>query len=284
MTERHTDYTLYANMESLHERLKACRIKLGYNQQRMAKDTGMAQKDISLIESGKRIHIPVAYFQALSAQGIDMNWVYTGKGEMFLKDTLEKYKEESETNMARTVSFHGSRRVELVTVDKEGRSAISMVPIRASAGYTALCHDREFIEDLAVFSLPDFQAGNFRAFEIMGDSMELTVLSQDWVVGERVNAASQLKDGAIYVIVTSGNIVCKRIRNQIERRGVIVLQSDNAEYEDQTLEPESIIEMWLVRARLTKDFRSTQAAVRFYGEEIRRLEKMNESLVAMRGS
>ena len=134
LTKQPADYTLYANMESLHERLKACRIKLGHSQQRMARDTGMAQKDISLIESGKRIHIPVAYFQALSVQGIDMNWVYTGKGEMFLKDTLEKYQDEPDAGTARTVPFHGSRRVELVTVDKEGRSVISMVPIRASAG------------------------------------------------------------------------------------------------------------------------------------------------------
>ena len=90
-----------------------------------------------------------------------------------------------------------------------------------------------------------------------------------------------LKHGAIYVSVTTGNIACKRIRNHIGRRGLIVLQSDNPAYDDQTLEPGAIIEMWLVRARLTRDFRSTYSSVRFFNEEIRRLEKMNESLLEM---
>jgi phage repressor protein C with HTH and peptisase S24 domain len=143
------------------------------------------------------------------------------------------------------------------------------------------CQDREFIEELQVFSLPDFQRGSFRAFEIMGDSMELTIISQDWVVCERVQAASQLKDGAIYVIITPGNILCKRIVNQVKKRGLLLLKSDNTTYEDQTLEPDEILEMWLVRARLTKDFRSIYTTVKFLGDEMRRLEKMTESLIEM---
>jgi transcriptional regulator with XRE-family HTH domain len=270
-------------METIGSRLKIIRKKLNFSQGQLAEQSGVLQKDVSLLESGRKKFIPTEFILYLSNQGIDLNWLYTGRGEIFRQDTLKKYKYETNTEAdpTRVIPFYGRNSPELVTVDTEGNSVIAMVPIKASAGYMAYCNDREYIGELGAFSLPEFKVGNFRAFEIMGDSMELTISSQDWVVGERITSPSQLKDGAIYVIVTAGNIVCKRIRNQIERRGVIVLQSDNPEYEDQALEPEGIIELWLVRARLTKDFRSAYTSVKSYTEEIRRLEKVTDGLLEM---
>ena len=272
-------------MENIAKRLKAVRVKLGFNQAKMAKEAGVLQKDISLIEADKKKFIPTEYLLFLSEKGIDLNWIYTGEGEIFLQDSLKKYKFEQAGSAvsaeAGIIPFYGKKPIEIITVDKAGLSQIAMVPMKVSAGYTAYCHDREFIEELTVFSLPDFQFGNFRAFEIMGNSMELTIMSQDWVVGERILAASQLKDGAIYVIVTSGNIICKRIINRVSRQGLIILKSDNPDYEEQTIEPGEILEMWMVRARLTKDFRSTLSACRFYDDEIRRLETITNGLIAM---
>lgn len=270
-------------METIGSRLKTARRKLNLSQEKFAADAGVLQKDVSLMESGRKKFIPTEYISYLSKQGIDLNWLYTGVGEIFRQDTLRKYAAESAgpVEPGRVIPLNARQSEGIVTMDINNRSVIAMVPIKASAGYTAYCNDREYIGELEAFSLPDFQYGDFRAFEIMGDSMELTILSQDWVVGERITSASQLKDGAIYVIVTTGNIVCKRIRNQIERRGVIVLQSDNPEYEDQPLEPIDIIELWLVRARITRDFRSTYASVKYYTEEISRLEKVNNGLLEM---
>jgi transcriptional regulator with XRE-family HTH domain len=270
-------------METVGKRLKIIRRKLNLSQEKFATSAGVLQKDVSLLESGRKKFIPNEYILYLSNQGVDLNWLFTGVGEMFRQDTLRKYAAETAvpTEPGRVIPLNARQSEGIVTMDVNNRSAIAMVPIKASARYTAYCNDREYIGGLEAFSLPEFKVGNFRAFEIMGDSMELTISSQDWVVGERITSPSQLKDGAIYVIVTAGNIVCKRIRNQIERRGVIVLQSDNPEYEDQPLEPIDIIELWLVRARITRDFRSTYASVKYYTEEISRLEKVNTGLLEM---
>ncbi|MDJ1466605.1 S24 family peptidase [Xanthocytophaga flava] len=271
-------------MENLHARLKHCRVKLGLNQQTLSQRVKINQKDVSLIEAGKRKYIPEEYFLYLSSEGIDLNWLYTGKGEMYLKDTLQKYNSKQEgipamSSTALSAPLLGKSTLQLVTVDKQGDSVIAMVPIKAAAGYIMYCHRSDYLEELSVFSLPDFRSGNYRAFEIWGDSMEHTIYSQDWVIGERLEMASQLRDGAIYIIVTSGNIVCKRVVNRLDRLGHLVLRSDNTEYEDQILEPNDIIEVWLVKARITRDFRSARAALVYFREEVNRLDSLLNGMV-----
>ena len=48
---------------------------------------------------------------------------------------------------------------------------IQFVPVKAAAGYLAGYADPEFIDELNTFTLPMMAAGNYRAFEIVGDSM-----------------------------------------------------------------------------------------------------------------
>lgn len=271
-------------MKSIHERLRACRLKLGLNQQSFSEKVDINQKDVSLIESGKRKYIPEQYFLFLSSEGIDLNWLYTGKGEMFLRDTLLKYNSSREVPVVQLGDLPvspllGKSTLQLVTVDKQGDTVIAMVPIKAAAGYIMYCHRSDYLEELSVFSLPDFRSGNYRAFEIWGDSMEHTIYSQDWVIGERLEMASQLRDGAIYIIVTPGNIVCKRVVNRMNRQGHLVLRSDNTEYEDQILEPSDILEVWLVKARISRDFRSTRAALVYFREEVTRLDNLLNGMV-----
>ena len=53
----------------------------------------------------------------------------------------------------------------------QGRPDIPFVPIKAAAGYLAGFEDPEFIDELNTFTLPMLSGGNYRAFEIVGDSM-----------------------------------------------------------------------------------------------------------------
>ncbi|MER3464797.1 MAG: XRE family transcriptional regulator, partial [Chitinophagaceae bacterium] len=52
-----------------------------------------------------------------------------------------------------------------------GRAEIPFVPVKAAAGYMAGYADPEFIDELNTFTLPMLAGGNYRAFEIVGDSM-----------------------------------------------------------------------------------------------------------------
>src|SRR6187431_2248085 len=74
-----------------------------------------------------------------------------------------------------------------------GRPDIPFVPMKAAAGYMAGYADPEFIDELNTFTLPMLTGGNYRAFEIVGDSM-LPTPSGSIIVGEKVDKLDDLKN------------------------------------------------------------------------------------------
>src|SRR6476661_7302853 len=67
------------------------------------------------------------------------------------------------------------------------RNLIHFVPVKAAAGYMTGYADSEFIDELNTFTLPMLTGGNYRAFEIIGDSMMPTP-SGSIIVGEKVES------------------------------------------------------------------------------------------------
>src|SRR5215510_3735765 len=72
-----------------------------------------------------------------------------------------------------------------------GRPDIPFVPVKAAAGYLAGYADPEFVDELNTFTLPMLAPGNYRAFEIVGDSM-LPTPSGSVIVGERLEYMDQV--------------------------------------------------------------------------------------------
>src|SRR5215475_3588637 len=92
-----------------------------------------------------------------------------------------------------------------------GRPDIPFVPVKAAAGYLAGYADPEFIDELNTFTLPMLSGGNYRAFEIIGDSM-LPTPSGSVIVGEKIENIDFIKSNAACIVVTkSEGIVYKRI-------------------------------------------------------------------------
>ena len=73
-----------------------------------------------------------------------------------------------------------------------GRPDIPFVPFKAAAGYLAGYADPEFIDELNTFTLPILSGGNYRAFEIVGDSMMPTP-SGSVIVCEKVDNTDDVK-------------------------------------------------------------------------------------------
>src|SRR5687767_9558600 len=69
---------------------------------------------------------------------------------------------------------------------------IHIVPVKAAAGYLAGYADPEFIDELNTFTLPMLAPGNYRAFEIVGDSM-LPTPSGSVIVGEKIEKLEDVK-------------------------------------------------------------------------------------------
>jgi phage repressor protein C with HTH and peptisase S24 domain len=129
---------------------------------------------------------------------------------------------------------------------------IHLVPLKAAAGYLAGYADPEFIDELNTFTLPMLAPGNYRAFEIVGDSM-LPTPSGSIIVGEKVERLDDVKTNFTYIVVSrQEGIVYKRIMKNNRTKTKWTLISDNPTYQPYNVEAEDIIEIWQAHMVITK--------------------------------
>jgi len=139
-------------------------------------------------------------------------------------------------------------RVLSITVDKDDRENIELVPVKASAGYLNGYGDPEYVAELPKFSLPMFNQGTYRAFEIKGDSM-LPLPHGSFIIGEYVEDWSSVKPGDTYVIVSlSEGVVYKRIGHKFKEDKGLQLVSDNKIYDPFWIQASDILEVWKAKA------------------------------------
>ena len=144
-------------------------------------------------------------------------------------------------------------RVLSVTVDGNDRENIELVPVKASAGYLNGYGDPEYVAELPKFSLPMFNQGTYRAFEIKGDSM-LPLSSGSIVIGEFVENWMDIKAGQTYVIVSKEDgVVYKRVAFKFKEDKGLKLVSDNKVYDPYWVEATDIIEVWRAKAYISTE-------------------------------
>ncbi|MFC4263665.1 helix-turn-helix domain-containing protein [Ferruginibacter yonginensis] len=134
----------------------------------------------------------------------------------------------------------------------EERNVIHFVPVKAAAGYLAGYADAEFIDELNTFTLPMLAGGNYRAFEIIGDSM-LPTPSGSIIVGEKVNGLDDIKNNNAYIVVSKHEgIVYKRIVRNPKQKGKLNLVSDNPSYQPYLVNAEDVVELWAAQVVIGK--------------------------------
>ena len=132
------------------------------------------------------------------------------------------------------------------------RNLIHFVPVKAAAGYLAGYADSEFIDELNTFTLPMLAGGNYRAFEIIGDSMMPTP-SGSIIVGEKVEDTVDVKNSQAYIIVSRNEgIVYKRIEKNNRAKNKLTLVSDNPQYQPYQVNAEDVIELWQAQMVISK--------------------------------
>jgi transcriptional regulator with XRE-family HTH domain len=132
------------------------------------------------------------------------------------------------------------------------RNIIHFVPVKAAAGYLAGYADSEFIDELNTFTLPMLSGGNYRAFEIIGDSM-LPTPSGSVIVGEKVNGMDDVKSGMAYIVISRNEgIVYKRIIKNNKIKNKVTLASDNPTFQPYQVNTEDIIELWQAQVVIGK--------------------------------
>lgn len=123
-------------------------------------------------------------------------------------------------------------------------ATISFVPVKAAAGYLSGYADPEFLDELNTFTLPMLAPGQYRAFEIIGDSM-LPTPSGSVIVGERLDDLEDVKNSNTYVVLSRNEgVVYKRIMKNNRAKNKLTLISDNPQYEPYHVSAEDVLEVW----------------------------------------
>lgn len=177
--------------------------------------------------------------KAIANFKINPVYLFTGEGPMFMKE-----------------EDHKNFRVLTIVTDSQNDERIVHVPMPAQAGYASESSDPTFIQDLPSYTLPDYKykVGTHRSFDVAGDSMEPTLFEGDKVVCSYLEPTlweSSLKNSYVYVVVTKGDVVVKRVQNRIKDEKLVRLISDNPYYEPFDMKVTDIKEIWYVRAKIS---------------------------------
>ena len=189
-------------------------------------------------------------------------YIYTGDGPMFM-----------------TEEDHKSFRVLTIVTNSQDDERIVHVPVPAQAGYAGELANPTFIQDLPHFTLPDYKykVGTHRSFDVSGDSMEPTLFEGDKVICSFLEPTlweSSLKNNYVYVIVTRGDIVVKRVFNELKENKYLELRSDNSFYEPFKVSIGDIREIWYVRAKISPFLPSPSNIQNIVRDEVKQLQNI----------
>ncbi len=159
-----------------------------------------------------------------------------------------------------------------LTLDELERPNVELVESKAEAGYLGGFQDPEYIKELPRFSFPNLSHGNYRGFEIVGDSM-LPVESGSIIISQYVEKLSHIKDGETYIIVSKDGLVYKRVYKD-EKKHSLLLCSDNPLYKAYEIPYEEVQELWAYHAHLS--FNNGKDVVDAMMED--RLKELNEKV------
>jgi len=223
-------------MTQLSENLRYLRKKQGLTQGEFAKKIEVNRPMIGAYEE-ERASPKLAILQKMAI-------CFDVSVDELINSDLTK-RELSWKTVANPVKSEKEFRVLTTIVNSQNKEQIVVVPAKASAGYLNGYADSEYIESLPRFELPLpelYKERTYRAFQIIGDSM-LPILSGSYIISEYLQNWHDVKEGKAYIVITnSDGIVYKRIFKQSS--DILLLKSDNTEYEPYTVDITDITEIW----------------------------------------
>ena len=219
--------------------------KAGLNLKYLRKLRGWTQEEFANKLNIKRSLIG-AYEEERADPRLDVLEIVADMFKLSLDELLLK----DVSNTGNTSSYLAKRRHQkMLTAD---RNIIHFVPVKAAAGYMTGYADSEFIDELNTFTLPMLTGGNYRAFEIIGDSM-LPTPSGSIIVGEKVDALDDVKNNNAYIVVSRNEgIVYKRIVKNNRSKAKVSLVSDNPSYQPYQVNADDIVELWQAQVVIGK--------------------------------
>jgi transcriptional regulator with XRE-family HTH domain len=232
----------------ISKNLKFLRTKHDFTQKQLAEKLGLKQAAIGAYEE-ERATPPLSCL-------LDLTKIFKVNLDLLVNHDLSRVSEKEWK-----AQQHGrGKEILAITVDKDEKENVELVPQKAYAGYVAGYQDTEFIKDLPKIKLPMLgKNATYRAFEIQGDSM-LPVQPGSIVFGEYTDNLSSIKNGKLYVMVLKDGIVLKRVFNFLDDEGKFLLVSDNRQYAPYTINSDEVSEVWKAHGVFTTKFPEPDAS------------------------
>ncbi|MDZ7846318.1 MAG: LexA family transcriptional regulator [Owenweeksia sp.] len=215
-----TNPIAYSHLKELKDRVQWVRKQHHLSQVEFAHLLKVSQSVVSLIESG-RANISVEVVKTLSQKfNLSTDWLIFGR---------ENYVELCPEN-----------------------HFMPLIDASAQAGYMA--NQGKAINENPRYRIPGFEKGEFRIFEVSGDSMMPTLHPNDLVVCEKLPHIKALVEGALYVVHTYSHLLLKRLMLAHDGTVNLLLISDNPHYPQEQLAMHRVLEIYKVKARITHSF------------------------------
>jgi transcriptional regulator with XRE-family HTH domain len=220
----------------LQQNIKFLRKQKGLTQGQLADKLGIKRSLIGAYEEGRAVPKLLVIQQLSLLFGLSIDRLLT-------------------VDLSREKVLPGSDfRVLSTVVDSNNEERISIVPVKASAGYLNGLADPEYVAELPHFALPVSELSQgltYRVFQIKGDSM-LPVPPGSYIFCSYVESFSGIHEGKPYIVITADEgIVYKRVYNHVDDDGTLLLKSDNEEYEPYSIRADTVLEIWQALGFLT---------------------------------
>lgn len=253
------------------------KIYFGSNLSQLRKDFKMTQDELATLANTDRTTIS-NYERNRTLPGLD---IVEKMSKIFhIKPSVLIYRDISEKLEMHYLlpSFHTAapnRHLEMLT---ESQNHLHLfVPVKASAGYLNGEYVLEPIDEYKQVILPWFHEET-RSFEVSGDSMEPIMYDGDIVTGVKCYSLTEITHDGIYVVVSKNvGITIKRMElNQKDK--TVILKSQNPNYANMEIDADQVKEIWIVRAKSTRDLtlKADQARIKELENKMQFLfEKLN---------
>ena len=191
-------------------RFKEVRDFMGFSQQEFADKLEEKRHKIADIESAKQ-KVPIELAEKLEEIfHINPWWLFTGKGEMLLK----------ENNLV---------------ISNDNNYNIDLLSVRAGAGEGIYNYVIETIDTISLdksFFRTPINTNKIKGIQVDGDSMEPTLRDGDYVL---IDENTTFGVNGVYAIQLGGQILIKRL--QFKMDGTVLIISDNTKYQNETFNP-----------------------------------------------
>lgn len=221
------------SMENLNKNLRHLRLRKRLSQQKLSSRIGIGASSIS------------AYEQKKTVPKISSLLKYSRYFKRNLDELVNN--DISKSDLKNQQDMKGEKlRILPILVDEKNEEMISLVPVKAAAGYLNGYSDAEFISELPNFRLPFSELSEnktYRAFQIEGESM-LPVPAGSYIICEYVQDWELIQNETCHIVITAEDgIVYKRVKKDFANHQLI-LNSDNPDYLSFEVNVNQVMEIW----------------------------------------